>query len=537
MGFAAGLQAGERMAQGILDAYNQSKQQREYERIQSATPETGLGYTPQMGQQLESIANAKDAQGNPYYQLTPQEGGLGYGLSVRNAEGGYTPVEGPGIQPQQTTRFLGQTYEGTLTPERLQGLRYSAMADSLAKQDPFKAMQMRREATAMAREEEEAPLRTQALKQQVEKGGYDVSAAKRAEQYAQGNAAANEALAAIRAEGKPVDAATLASLAKEHGADYQALLSGELNQLGFTEKSIKAETLQLGKDLSRAALGGIPGMNKFLADKFDPNKADNITPEVVQTKNGFVVVYGDKVLNEYGTHKSLNELVSNVHGMISGDPLGTAKTLASIRASNASASLHEAEAGLVPAKGAMYRAQANYYDNVKGQAPTILYNDKNEPVPVVMGDLKRVDGVVQLPAGLRMPKDVQQATAQEARAFEMLSKSDAWQAAERKGDTAKMTELMVNRGLDPAKHGMRGGADWQIATGPNAARTTTAAPAPITQQSANRLEPQGREEFALAERARSQGLYPVGRGSAVFGPGELIFEDNTGRRVWASQVK
>ena len=479
MGFAAGMQAGSAMAERALGIYNQAKQQQEFDRIQKAEAEGIQGYTPQMGQQLESIASLKDAQGNPYYQLTPQEGGAGYGLSVRNEQGGYTPVEGPGIQPQRTTQFLGQRYEGDLTPERMQGLRYGAMADVIARQDPVRAMQMRRDAMTMEREAAEAPLRTQALQQQVEKGGFDVSAARRTEQYAQGNMAANEALAAIRAEGKPVDAATLASLAKEHGADYQALLSGELNQLGFTEKSIKAETMQMGKDLSRAALGGIPGMNKFLADKFDPNKADNITPEIVQTKNGFVVMYGDKALTEYGTHKSLNELVSNVHGMISGDPLGTAKTLASIRAQNASAGLHEAEASLIPAKRGLLGAQADYYASGKNAAPTMLVNAKGEPVPVVMNDLKRVNGVVQLPEGLRLPKDAQQATALETRTYETLTKSDAWQAAERKGDIAGMNQLMVNRGLDPAKHGMSSGAEpWKVATGANAKRPAPAA-APV----------------------------------------------------------
>ena len=525
MGFAAGFQVGQQAVERAEQRKREEELRQGYERVQGESPETGLGYTPQMGQQLESIASVRDAQGNPVYQLTPQAGGAGYGLSVRNEQGGYTPVEGPGIQPQQTTRFLGQTYEGTLTPERMQGLRYGAMADVVAKQDPFRAMQMRQEATRMEREAAEAPLRLQGLQQQVEKGGYDVSAAKRAEQYAQGNVAANEALAAIRAENKPVNAATLASLAKEHGADYNALLNNELSQLGFTEKSIKTETLQLGKDLSRAALGGIPTMNKFLADKFDPNKADNITPEIVQTKNGFVVMYGDKALTEYGTHKSLNELVSNVHGMISGDPLGTAKTLASIRAQNASAGLHEAEASLVPAKRGLLGAQADYYASGKNAAPTMLVNAKGEPVPVVMNDLKRVNGVVQLPEGLRLPKDVQQVTAAETKTYDALTKSDAWQQAERKGDVAAMNRLMLGRGLDPARHGGGAGAEpWKAATSPAAARPGTAAAAPTVG-----LQFTGDEDYRnVPTRALSKGYGTLdGRtllNTPTYGSGMRAFE-------------
>lgn len=449
MGFAAGFQVGAQAVERGLKLRDEELMRQEIERIQKETP--------------ENVSGGYDTK-----QYTPEQIAA---LEANPETGGY-------INPMPAgTKFLGQTYTGGLTPERMNTLRQQAMADIVSRyQDPVRGLQMRQEATRAEREAQEFPLRLQGLKQQVEQGGYSVSAARRAEQYAQGNLAANEALAAIRAEGKPVDAATLASLAKTHGADYQALLGNELNQLGFTEKSIALESKQLGKDLSRAALGGIPGMNKFLADKFDPNKADNITPEIVQTKGGFVVMYGDKALTEYGTHKSLNELVSNVHGMIAGDPLGTAKTLASIRASNASAALHEAEAGLVPAKAGLLQSQRDYYANVKGSTPTMLVNAKGEPVPVVLGDLQRENGMYKLPEGLRFPKDVQQANALESRAFETLTKSDAWQAAERKGDIAEMNKLMVNRGIDPAKHGMGGGADWQIATRPSAARPSPVVP-------------------------------------------------------------
>jgi hypothetical protein len=77
-------------------------------------------------------------------------------------------------------------------------------------------------------------------------------------------------------------------------------------------------------------------------------------------------MYGKNVLSEYGTHKDLNTLAAQVNGMINDDPLGTLKTLAAVKASNAAAATSEAELGLIPGKKAVQAAQANYYNN-RGQ--------------------------------------------------------------------------------------------------------------------------------------------------------------------------
>lgn len=51
------------------------------------------------------------------------------------------------------------------------------------------------------------------------------------------------------------------------------------------------------------------------------------------------------------------------------------------------------------------------------------------------------------------------------------------------------------------------------------------------------LEPKGPKEFQLAERARGMGFYPVGRGNALFGEGELLFKNpKTGETKWASKL-
>lgn len=139
MGWAAGFQAGSRVAGDALDTYYTTKERAALERIQNAKADELEGYTPQTGELLQGIATARDAEGNLAYQLTPSEKG-GYGLAVRNAEGGYTPVEGAGIQPQRVTEFLGQRYEGGLTPERQDTIRTRAMANAVS--DPRLRQQM-----------------------------------------------------------------------------------------------------------------------------------------------------------------------------------------------------------------------------------------------------------------------------------------------------------------------------------------------------------------------------------------------------------
>jgi len=165
MGFAAGLQAGTAMADRALNIYRQAKQQQEFERIQNATPEELQGaLTADQQAQLDQAA----ASG---YEVIPQTNSKGLITGYGYAGPANAPEAGGFVSPAPGgTKFLGQTVQGELTPERMQGLRYRAMADVVAAQDPAKAMQMRAEATRMEREAEEYPLRLEALQTQVKAG-------------------------------------------------------------------------------------------------------------------------------------------------------------------------------------------------------------------------------------------------------------------------------------------------------------------------------------------------------------------------------
>ena len=361
-GLSGGFQSGLQLGQAMRD-----KRQREELAQVFAKPESYQDYTPEQQRQIQGL------QASGAYDVEAVPGAEGQAPTLR-----YVPKQGldlqgdmPGgpieVAPQQVQRYGGQTVAGQFDPMVLQGLRAREAARVVgAYGDPVRAAQLEADAIRMEREAKEAPLRQKVLEHNVALGGEQLTAAQRTNQMAAGNQKAQGVLAEMRANNQPITSQTLAQIAKDNNADYNTLLSAELNQIGFNEKTAAVEMKNLSRDWSKAVLGGAPAINKFLTDKFDPDKTDNITPELVQTKAGYVVMYGGKQLSEYGTHKDLNTLAAQVHGIINDDPLGTLKTLAAVRASNAAAATSEAELGLIPEKKRMYGSQADYYKN-RGQ--------------------------------------------------------------------------------------------------------------------------------------------------------------------------
>ena len=361
-GLAGGFQSGLQLSQAMRD-----RQQREELAQAFAKPESYTDYTPEQQKQIQGL------QASGAYDVEAVPGAEGQAPTLR-----YVPKQGldlqgdmPGgpieVAPQQVQRYGGQTVAGQFDPNQLRGLQMREAARILgASGDPARAAQLLQQAEDIDYNAKMRPLQEQATRQQLALGGEQLTAAQRANQVAAGNQKAQGVLAEMRANNQPITSQNLAQIAKDNNADYNTLLSAELNQIGFNEKTAAVEMKALSRDWSKAVLGGAPAINKFLASKFDPDKTDNITPELVQTKNGFVVMYGKNILNEYGTHKDLNTLAAQVNGMINDDPLGTLKTLAAVKASNAAAATSEAELGLIPEKKRMYGAQANYYNN-RGQ--------------------------------------------------------------------------------------------------------------------------------------------------------------------------
>jgi hypothetical protein len=366
MGFAAGFQVGAQAVERGLKMREEDQLKQQLAEAYKA-PTTDFNYTS------DQMAEMRRMQGLGTYDIQAVPGAEGQTPTLR-----YAPKQGLDLQgdvpaaptdfaPQQVQRYGQQSIAGQFDPVALQGLQARAAARAVGASGDYRgAALLEQQAGEMEYQAKMRPLQEQATRQQIALGGVQLTAAQRAEQLNAGNQKAQGVLAEMRAGNQPITSQNLAQIAKDSGADYNTLLASELNQMGFNEKTAAAEMKTLSRDWSKAVLGGAPAINKFLTAKFDPDKSDNITPELVQTKAGFVVMYGGKQLTEYGTHKDLNTLAAQVNGMINDDPLGTLKTLAAVRASNAAAATSEAELGLIPEKKRMYGSQADYYKN-RGQ--------------------------------------------------------------------------------------------------------------------------------------------------------------------------
>lgn len=407
MGFASGFQVGAQAVERGLKMREEDELKRRLAEAFKA-PTTDVGYTP------EQMAEMRRMQTTDAYDIQAVPGAEGQTPTLR-----YAPKQGLDLQgdmpaaptefaPQQVQRYGGQTVAGQFSPEQIRGLQMREAARVIgASGDPVRAAQLLQQADDVDYNARMRPIQEKAAAQQLALGGEQLTTAQRTNQLAVGNQNAQSALAEIRAKGGPITSQTLAKIAADNKADYNTLLASELNQIGFTEKTAAVEMKNLSRDWSKAVLGGAPTINKFLTDKFDPDKNDNITPELVQTKAGFVVMYGGKQLNEYGVHKDLNTLAAQVNGMINDDPLGTLKTLAQVKASNAAAATSEAELGLIPEKKKMYSAQANYYNtrgNMEKMGATQYFtgSDGNmyASTPVFKG------GKIEFESTLVNPKDV-----------------------------------------------------------------------------------------------------------------------------------
>jgi hypothetical protein len=301
--------------------------------------------------------------------------------------------------------------------------------------------------------------------------------------------------------GRTADMTLIAEAQTKFKGNYDTLLSTTANVLGITDKIAKQKTDQLVNQINEAVLGGEASFNKLLGSFADPNKEDDITPKLMQVKGGVQVMYGNKPMSPVFTGADgispLQQAGAFYINTAQGKPFETAIQMQNLAKGKATI--------------AAENARASSYGKTKDSAPVILVNEKNEPTPVVMSDLPRVNGVVQLPKGLRMPKDVQQATAAQNRVYDSLTKTDAWERAERAGDTAKMNELMVNRGLDPVQFGgtgmkgwgEQGGAATPAATPGQPAQQSMAAPARTP--SAGLMTPQQLSAAQQQQQAQVQG--------------------------------
>lgn len=178
MSFARNFALGQQIAKTAMDVYEDARQKKEFADIQNAKPEYMDGYTAQDGEQLRAIANAKDADGNAYYNVEARPDGS-YGVrsnfQVQGDNGQMATPGMVGVQPRNAANFLGQRYDAEqLTPDRMEALRARAMAGVISKSDPIRGLglmqsikQGERDDTRFGWEKDAQPLKQRAAELQV----------------------------------------------------------------------------------------------------------------------------------------------------------------------------------------------------------------------------------------------------------------------------------------------------------------------------------------------------------------------------------
>jgi len=338
-GLAGGMQTGLQFGEAIR------KRRMEDELAQAyARPETSQGYTAETGQQLEELAKsgaydivpqyAPAAEGQTQGVFTGYQAVPKAGLDLQ----GDVPAAPMAFNPQQVQDYGGRRVAGQFDPTQLRGLQMQEAARVLGSYGDVRgaaaletqADELRRglardkrDEAAEARRVAREPLEIKQLENALVSQGLTIAEAQRVAAEQVSISSAREKLQTLRKDG-PLTAAIISNVAGEFKLDPTKFLQAEdaVNTL---------EIKDLKRNLSSAALKGEDGLNKFLADKFDPDKTDNIKPMITKAKDGsFVVTYGDRVLQEYGAHKNMMSLVGGVINMIDQNPFATLTTLSTL---------------------------------------------------------------------------------------------------------------------------------------------------------------------------------------------------------------
>ena len=285
----------------------------------------------------------------------------------------------------------------------------------------------------------------------------------------------------------------------EIGAKYN------LDPTKFVQDDEVLETKQI-KDtkraLSQAAMRGEDGLNAFLADKFDPDKSDNIVPKLSKDRAGNIVVtYGDRVLQEYGAHKNVMSLVGGVINLIDQNPFETLKTLseldyraAATKAQEASAEASQATTQLRGLQGRAVREQtAATAEAARIRAEYEALTPEEQAGAKGQGLIRQFN-MANVKAGATVPLGTAARAAPELSApvmkrYEELIKSNRWQHAPNIDAKIKMLEA---EGISPAAVGLVSPVDALIATMRSGGQPAPAAAPP-------RATPAGQQLLGLAD--------------------------------------
>ena len=333
MGWASGFSAGTQLARGALGAYEQGREMRQREELAKA-----YGLAPQ--EQQSPLATPEQLAGAQAetQALAAQDAEM-FGLAPQDMQRYAPAMPQEGARTGMSTYRLGeQVLQRAPTQAEIDAARTRAAADVYGRYgDTARREELLRGLRAEERAQEELGMRRTGFATQQQEAALRIAETQRLATERANTDLARKDLAERKAKG-PL---TMQDF-NEIGAKYN------LDPTKFVQADEVLETKQI-KDtkraLSQAAMRGEDGLNAFLADKFDPDKSDNIVPKLTKDRAGNIVVtYGDRVLQEYGAHKNVMSLVGGVINLIDQNPFETLKTLSELDYRAAATKAQEASA-------------------------------------------------------------------------------------------------------------------------------------------------------------------------------------------------
>lgn len=152
MSWATGFERGQRIAKGLVDTYNQAKQQGEIEKIVNEKPVDATGLSTEQNEQVfQSLADGGTAR-----DVQNDDGSFG-GVAVSKPmpEGVEGPAPAQTLAPQKITTYLGREFVGGLDPAKATSARNRALAGVITKSDPIQGMKLDAMLTQTDREDQE----------------------------------------------------------------------------------------------------------------------------------------------------------------------------------------------------------------------------------------------------------------------------------------------------------------------------------------------------------------------------------------------
>lgn len=447
-GLTEGLQAGMKLGSVLREAQQRDELAKAY------------GLTPE--QQQAAMATPEQLAGaRAETQALQQQDIAEFGLSPQEAQR-YAPT-----MPQEgqrvglpTYRLGGQTFQQAPSQEQIDAARLRAAADvygrygDVAKREELMRGLRAEERATAAERRAQTGFETSQQEAQLR-----IGEAERQKRERESTEQARKDLAAIKSE-RPLTMQDFNTIAGKYNLDPTKFVQAdeilETKQIKDTKRA-----------LSQAALGGEEGINRFLAEKFDPDKTDNITPKLSRDKSGnLVVTYGDRVLSEYGAHKNVMSLVGGVLNVIDEKPFETLKTLSELDYRASAADANRATVGL---RSEQLRVLLNQQAG-SAEAARILqeYMDltpREQDGEKGRGLIKQFN-MANAKAGTTVPLGTTPKAAPELPApvmkrYEELIKSDRWQRAP---NLDAKIQMLKDEGISPAAVGLSSPIDALIDT-------------------------------------------------------------------------